>query len=294
MLKIWQRLPVVIRAVLAGAAITTAGTVPWALLASANMKYLKAVPWASAVIAVYLWFFWRFARGDGRPQSTSAARRTNLRANPVADEVWGAAILAGMLGLGVVVLVQRVLVRLVALPHQDFPDVTPYPAITVLIWLVTSAIVAGVVEETAFRGYMQSPIERRHGPVVAIVITGALFGFAHFSHPEVTLTLMPFYMTVGAVYGAMAYFTNSIYPSMVMHAAGNILNLLGQWGGGNSEWQEPVKPVPLIWETGADATFWVSVVLLVVVTAAAVAAFAALAGVTRGTRGTGRLRPSTA
>jgi membrane protease YdiL (CAAX protease family) len=34
---------------------------------------------------------------------------------------------------------------------------------------------------------MQGPIERRHGPVVAILVTGSLFGLLIFTHPEVTL-----------------------------------------------------------------------------------------------------------
>ena len=65
-----------------------------------------------------------------------------------------------------------------------------------------ASIVAGVVEEASFRGYMQGPIERRHGPVVAILVTGSVFGFAHFTHPEVTLILMPYYLAVAAIYGA--------------------------------------------------------------------------------------------
>jgi membrane protease YdiL (CAAX protease family) len=55
-----------------------------------------------------------------------------------------------------------------------------------------SALVAGFCEEAAFRGYMQGPIERRYGPVVAILATGIAFGFAHLSHPQVTLTMVSF------------------------------------------------------------------------------------------------------
>lgn len=47
---------------------------------------------------------------------------------------------------------------------------------TVFAWLVMSAVVSGVVEETAFRGYVQGGIERRHGLTTAIVVIGGLFG----------------------------------------------------------------------------------------------------------------------
>lgn len=144
-----------------------------------------------------------------------------------------------------------------------------------------SAAVAGVVEEASFRGYMQGPIERRHGPVVAILVTGSLFGFAHFSHPEVTLILMPWYLGVAAVYGMLAYLTNSIFPGMVLHAGGNVLGAMNLFVAGRSEWQGMAGSQPLIWETGGDGSFWISVGGFVVVGVAAVWAYAKLASVAR-------------
>ena len=129
-------------------------------------------------MAIYLWLYWRyFVRGTGWPRSTADARRMNARANALPHEAWGPALLAGLLGLASVLLLQGVLSRLVALPQQRDLDVSRYPAVTVLMWVVMSAVVAGVVEETSFRGYLQRPIERRHGPVIAILLTGSLFGF---------------------------------------------------------------------------------------------------------------------
>ncbi len=91
----------------------------------------------------------------------------NARANPLPPEVWGPALLAGMLGLTGVLLLQGVLSRLVALPQQQDLDVSRYPVVTVLMWVVMSAVVAGVVEETSFRGYLQRTVERRHGVAIA-------------------------------------------------------------------------------------------------------------------------------
>jgi hypothetical protein len=128
---------------------------------------------------------------------------------------------------------------------------------------------------------MQRPIERRHGPVFAILVTGSLFGLAHFTHPEVTLILMPYYLAVAAIYGALAYLTNSILPSMVLHTGGNVLSAIGLFAGGCAEWQASSTPKPLIWETGADASFWISCGAALIVGAAAVWAYAALASVAR-------------
>jgi membrane protease YdiL (CAAX protease family) len=281
MLSLWRRLPVIVRAVLTGMALATVGTIPWSLLAAANLKHVPSVPWGPILAVPFLWLFWRFARGAGWPRSTAEARRTLLRANRLPGDVWGSALLAGILGLASLVLLLRVMNRLVRLPQQQPPDVSQIPALTLLCFLLVGSAVAGVVEEASYRGYMQGPIERRHGPVLAILVTGTLFGFAHFTHPEVTLILMPNYLAVAAIYGALAYLTNSIWPSMVLHAGGNLLGSIDLLTRGRTEWQASSSPVPPIWETGADASFWISGAAFLLVGAAAVWAYAALARVVR-------------
>ena len=272
-LRLWGRLPVLVQAVLTGLAVATAGTIPWAALVSANIKHQPALPWAVPIMAVYLWLFWRYVRGEGWPQSTAAARRASSRANGLPADLWGPALLAGVLGLGSVLLLQGVLGRLVALPQQRHLDVSHYPALTVLLWVLMSAVVAGVVEETSFRGYMQTPIERGHGPVIAILVTGGLFGLVHFSHSEVTLVLLPYYMAAAAVYGALAHLTDSTLPSMVLHGGGNVLSAVDLVTRGRSEWQLSAAPNPLIWETGPDAAFLANAAALLVVGGAAVWAY---------------------
>jgi len=279
---LWLRIPILVRAVLTGLAAALAGTMPWAFLVSANTKYMSSLPWAVPIMAGYLWLYWRYVRGNGWPRSTAEARRANSRANPLPGELWGPALLAGMLGLVSILLFQGVLGRLVSLPEQQDLDVTRYPAATSLLWVLMSAVVVGVVEETSFRGYMQRPIERRHGPVVAILVAGLAFGLGHFTHPEITFVLLPYLMAAAVVYGALAYFTDSTFPSMVLHAGGNVFSAASLFLGGRSEWQLSPEPAPLIWEVGPDASFWGAVVALFVVGAATVWAFACLSRAAQG------------
>lgn len=267
MLSLWRRLPVIVQAVISGMLASAVGTIPWVLLVGANQKFVSSVPWAAVVMALYLCLLWRYAP------------RTNLRAHRLSEEVWGAALFAGVLGLVALVLFQGVLNRLVRLPAQPIGDLSRIPFVTLVVSLLMASLVAGVVEEASFRGYMQGPIERRHGPVVAILVTGSLFGSAHFTHPEVTLILMPYYLAVAAIYGALAYLTNSILPSMVLHAGGNVLGYVDLLARGRAEWQASSSPAPLIWETGADAWFWISCVAVLIVAAATVWAYATLARV---------------
>jgi membrane protease YdiL (CAAX protease family) len=277
MIALWHRVPVIIRATITGGLVAALGTLPWALLVSLNIKHGSAVPWAVPPTALYLWLFWRWTRGAGWPRSTAETRRTLARANPVPDDMWGLAIAAGLLGLVVVLLVQTVMSRLVTIPQQQDIDPSKFPIMTVLLWVLMSAAVAGVVEETAFRGYLQGPIERRHGPVIAILVTGILFGFLHFTHPEVTLALLPFYVAVAAVYGTLAYLTDSIFPGMVLHAGGNMFAAFDLFARGHSEWQGLGPPAKLVWETGADTAFWGSVAATLVVGAVTVGAYVMLA-----------------
>ena len=272
----------IVRAVLAGFAVAAAGTMPWAGLATLNLKHWPAVPWAVPPAALYLWLFWRYVSGAGWPRSTVAARRANVRANALADNVWSYALLAGGLGLAALVALLRVLNQMVHLPQKSTADLANVPGVSLFILLGMSAVVAGIVEEAAYRGYMQAPIERSHGPFVAIMVTGSVFGLAHLFHPEVTLALLPYYLAVATIYGMLAHLTNSILPSIVLHAGGNMLGSLDLLTRGQAEWQAPARPTPLIWEVGVGTAFWGSVIAFVLIGATAIVAYVVLAQATRG------------
>ena len=275
--RFWLRTPTIIRAFITALAVATASSIPWAILAKANLRYLNSMPWAIVPTGLYMWFFWRYIRGHGWPQSTAMYRRENSRANPLSPDVWGAALIAGVLGLAAVVLLLRIVTRLVALPAESTAELSGVPAITMAGLVVMGAVVAGIGEESSFRGYLQRPIERRYGPAIAILITGCLFSLAHLSHLEVTLALLPYYVAVATVYGLLAYFTDSILPSMVLHIGGNVLGSIDLLTTGRSEWQAKSTTAKLIWETGTDRSFWISCALFVLVAIAAFVAYVSLA-----------------
>ena len=96
---------------------------------------------------------------------------------------------------------------MVLLPPQRLPDLGNVPESTVIALLLMAAPVAGIVEEAAFRGYMQGPIERRHGLLVAILITGTMFAVAHL---DFTLILWPYYVAVRDLWHCHVH--NRLYP----------------------------------------------------------------------------------
>ncbi len=264
----------IVRAVLIGMLVAIAGTVPRNLIFAANLHYYTGVPWAVPVTAAYLWFFWRYLNGAGPPESSAEERRTSLRANPVSGRMWAWALLAGGLGIVALVLALQVANRLVVLPQQRLPDLAQVPKITALSLLLMSAPVAGIVEESAFRGYMQSPIERRYGLAVAILVTGTMFAVAHL---DFTWILWPYYIAVAAIYGTVTHLTRSILPAVVLHTGGNIYSNLELWMHGQAEWQASSGPTAQIWETGADASFWISSAAFLLVASAMAWAYFRLA-----------------
>jgi membrane protease YdiL (CAAX protease family) len=270
---------VILRAVLLGMLVMLAGTIPRNLLFAANLRYYAAVPWAVPLTAVYLWFFWRYLQGKGPPESTAEERRASLRANRIPGRVWAWALLAGGLGIVALVLALRVANRLVVLPPQKLPDLSQVPELTVLALLLMAAPVAGIVEEAAFRGYMQGPIERRHGLIVAILITGTMFAVAHL---DFTLILWPYYVAVAAIYGIVTRLTKSILPAVVLHTGGNLYSNIDLWLHGQAEWQASSGPTAPIWKTGADAPFWRSSLALLLVTTVTVWAYFNLERISKG------------
>ena len=102
------------------------------------------------------------------------------------------------------------------------PSPLPIPENTTmfLVGLILFAVTPGICEEIMFRGVMLSAYERI-GMKKAIIITGLLFGLFHF---DIQNFLGPAFL--GILFAYMVYKTNSIYSSMIAHAANNIIALV--------------------------------------------------------------------
>ncbi len=254
--------------------VMLAGTMPRNLFFLANLRVFNAVPWAVVPTAACLWLFWKALRGDFETGAAAERRRQQLRAHRVPARLWFWSLLAGALGIVALVLGLKLANRLVALPTQALPDLAHVPRLTVAGLLLLAAPVAGIVEEAAFRGVMQGPIERRWGWIVAILITGTMFAIAHL---DFTPALWPYYVAVAAIYGGVTSLTNSILPAIALHTAGNLYSNFDLLWHGSAEWQAPATGPSLIWETGVDRAFVLSLAGFATVAALTVLAFARLA-----------------
>src|ERR1019366_684416 len=140
----WQRVPLLLRVVLAAVAVTGTANVVWGSLIQSNLRFSPRLPWAAVVMAVFLVFYWKYLKGWGRPRSTADARRLGLRAEPMSPSVWQWSLLAGGLGLAASIALFILSHRLIHWPHPPRPDLSGIPFITVLPSLLMSALVAGI------------------------------------------------------------------------------------------------------------------------------------------------------
>ncbi|HSC26563.1 MAG TPA: CPBP family intramembrane glutamic endopeptidase [Vicinamibacterales bacterium] len=206
----------------AGLLIAAAGLLPWTLLAQANARVRPDLPWAALATLTYLTALLLWLNGAGPPRRTASRRRERLRLWPpgAMDEAdapgGGAVALAAVLGL--LYLLWIVVGRL-----SPIPDLSAFPT-TSYRWsmFVMGGLTAGVVEEAAFRGYMQTGLER-HDRTNALWITSLVFAVAHVTQGiGAVLLLGPGLFVASMLYGTLARRTGTILPGIAIHTSGDL------------------------------------------------------------------------
>ncbi|MGZ8492488.1 MAG: CPBP family intramembrane glutamic endopeptidase [Gemmatirosa sp.] len=173
-----------------------------------------------AIAAGFVWWFaWRrAARADRRRAATF-----RLRPIPSAAAPW--LVPASLAMVSVVVAGLLVLPRFLPIPPDKTTFLDAYlrePLGPVAVFVMV-ALIAPLLEEFLFRGWMQRSLERRTTARNAIVVTALTFGAIHLD-----LFGLPLRVAFGLASGYLAWRTRSIWPSVVLHGAYNgSLVLLG-------------------------------------------------------------------
>lgn len=103
------------------------------------------------------------------------------------------------------------------------PDLALFPT-TSYRWsmFIMGGVMSGVVEEVAYRGWMQTGLER-HDPDNAILITSLVFAGSHITHGLPTLLLLgPGFFAASMLYGHLARRTGTILPGIAIHVIGDL------------------------------------------------------------------------
>ncbi|HEX8432414.1 MAG TPA: CPBP family intramembrane glutamic endopeptidase [Longimicrobium sp.] len=170
--------------------------------------------WMFATVGTFLWL--HVARGDGYGRLRRLARARLRTPGAGAGRVVAAAttLLVAEIGLGLLTLHMGV-------KSPDSTDVFTDYAKQAWGWLpvmLALVMVAPIIEEIGFRGWMQRRLEGAWGAAAAIIVTAAVFSLAHW---EAVGFLNRFVFGVAA--GFIAFRAGSVWLSALFHAVSNFV-----------------------------------------------------------------------
>jgi membrane protease YdiL (CAAX protease family) len=132
--------------------------------------------------------------------------------------------------------------------------------------LIMNAIVAGVAEEAAYRGYMQGMLERHFKAALAIAVVTVVFTALHLLGGVKTLPLGLPVSAASILFGVLTTLTRSILPAVVVHALVDLTTLPLEWGLVGH------LPVGRFYPSGIDTFFIASAAVAIIGFVATVAA----------------------
>ena len=206
----------VFRAVIVGLLVGMTAANIWPLLLL-NLGMPIAAVAEIAFLALYVWW----SSGGGPPNSLRAARAESFRDLSLSAAQWMWGIVAAASFAATIHAALVLLFRIVPFPAAAFHrgyDFSFIPSHQ-MQWLacVVSALSAGVCEETGFRGYMQRPIEKSFGPIVAITISSLFFMLIHLTKDWALVGMVPIVFGAGVLLGALARASGTLLFCMLGH-----------------------------------------------------------------------------
>jgi membrane protease YdiL (CAAX protease family) len=96
----------------------------------------------------------------------------------------------------------------------------PQPTVLLVASGALTVVVAPILEEVIFRGFVMATLIRRVGPVLGIIGSAAFFGILHGWPACVPI------FAVGLLFGYLYWRTGSLWVSIGCHAAFNAVNLV--------------------------------------------------------------------
>jgi len=135
--------------------------------------------------------------------------------------------------------------------QQNLPDELgadgPLPNVLAVVVLI--AVVAPLGEELFFRGFFFGALRNWHGPWLAAVLTGLVFGGIHAGSSPVGYLVPLAFFGIGLC--LLYEWTGSLYPSIALHALNNSLAL-----GANLDWSWQIPVMMVVCTPSALACAW--------------------------------------
>ena len=125
-------------------------------------------------------------------------------------------------GCGLSLFVAIVSARMKAPENLPMEELFKYRQVA-LMFMAMAVLVAPLVEETLFRGYLYPLFARSFGVWPGILLTGLLFGLMHGAQLGWTWSLVTILIGVGIVFTLVRARTGSVFASYLMHLGYNSL-----------------------------------------------------------------------
>ena len=130
----------------------------------------------------------------------------------------------------VLAVVVVVVMKALQLPDDTFSlkksmdavsSLTPKTGAEIAVWIGLS-LTAGFVEEVVFRGYLQRQFTAMtRNAAAGIILSALVFGSAHAYQGFLQVTIIA---ALGAMFGVLAYWRNSLKPGIIAHAGQDIFS----------------------------------------------------------------------
>lgn len=210
------------KAIISGAIVAVTGLGVWGGLLATSAAHPTFAVWVTPAMGVFLALGGAWLQWGPWPRTGFAFRRQAARLNAVSIRVFGLAMAAGlatMLTGFSLYVAHRSLGGMGGEAALHFPRA---PFVWLLPGLVMGGLVAGAVEEVAFRGFMQTVLERRFGIVPAILASGIAWAAFHLNHSyfsEEPFLWPVIFLSVAMILGTVAHRSNSLIPGIAVHAS---------------------------------------------------------------------------
>src|SRR6266571_1279077 len=109
-------------------------------------------------------------------------------------------------------------------PQSDLPDQVFHNVAPLTVLIVLSVLIAPIVEEIFFRGFIFGGLRGRWGTALAALGSGLLFGAAHLGNPG-TFYIVPPIALVGVLFSLGYAYSGSILATIAAHFLFNLISV---------------------------------------------------------------------
>jgi membrane protease YdiL (CAAX protease family) len=184
-------------------------------------------------MAPVLWTAWRFLDGTIGPATSAKRRRELLQSRRLSTPVWFWSLVAG--GLAMVAMFMLNTHACSALHHTNslpgLGELSALPLLSGVAFAITGCAVAALVEEAAFRGYMQTDLDDRLPWFVSVPLVAVTFAVFHLYGRSLDdwRAGVPDWILISLIFSALVKFSGSIWPAVLCHFAIDLCIITLDW-----------------------------------------------------------------